>query len=151
MREKFVEVDKKWKTDRGDQNAGKGALGSKHLRLAIVLMETAYSDPMLSDDGRKKIADGFGGVNLDGDQLNSKATIMQWRTFKGDKDGALEFSLAHDVRGVEVELVKLLTTNGGKEKHGTEPRGPGIRKIDEMIDDTWKKVIQQDRAAVEEL
>ena len=126
-------------------------MGSKHLRLAVVLMEEAYGDPMLSDDARKKIEDGFGGVNLDGGQLNTKVTVMKWRTFKGEKDGALEFSLAHDVRAVEAELVKLLTKNGGKEKHGPEPRGPGIRKVDELIEDAWKKVIQQDQEAGEDL
>ena len=125
-------------------------MGSKHLRLAVVLMEAAYGDPMLSDDGRKKIEDGFGGVNLDGDQLNTKVTVMKWRTFKGEKDGALEFSLAHDVRAVEAELVKLLTQNGGKEKHGPEPRGPGMRKVDEMIENTRKTVIQQDPEARED-
>ena len=67
-------------------------------------------------------------------------TVMGWRMLKGDKEGVLEFALAPEVRGVEAELVKLLVMNGGKEKHGTEVRGPAIRKVDEAIEDTWKQV-----------
>ena len=121
-------------------------MGSKHLRLAIALMEEAYADHMLSKEAKQKIDDGFKGVNLDGDMLGTKVTIMKWRTFKGDKDGALEFALAPEVREVEAELVKLLSLNGGKEKNGPEARGPAIRKVDEAIEDTWKKVHKQDQA-----
>ena len=120
-------------------------MGSKHLRLAVVLMEEAYGGPMLNAEAKKTIEDGFGGVNLDGDQLGAKVMVMKWKTFKGGKEGVLEISLAHEVRAVEAVLVKLLTANGGKEKNGIEPRGPVIRRIDEMITDTWKKAYRQDQ------
>ena len=136
---RFVAVDKQWKKDRQEQHEEKGAMGSKHLRLAIALLEEAYGDQMLGAEARKKVEAGFEGVNLDGDQLSTKIQVMKWRTFKGDRDGVFEFALAHDVKEVETELAKLLTKHGGKEKHGPEPRGPGIRKVDDLIEDTWKK------------
>ena len=55
-----------------------------------------------------------------------------------------------EVRAVEAVLVKLLTANGGKEKHGLEPRGPAIRKVDEAIEDTWKRVRKQDQEGDDE-
>ena len=39
-------------------------------------------------------------MNLDGDTLGTKVTIMKWRALKGDKDGALECALAPEVRDV---------------------------------------------------
>ena len=82
------------------------------------------------------------GVGLDTEELSTKVAIMKWRAFKGDKEGSLEFALAPAVRGVEGGLAKVLVTNGGTEKHGTEARGPAIRQVDEAIEYTWKKGVQ---------
>ena len=66
--------------------------------------------------------------------------LMKWRTFSGKQDGALEFSFAPNARDVDTILTKLLIQNGGRETQGTAPRGPAIRKIDERISDTWRKI-----------
>ena len=121
-------------------------MGSKHLRLAVALIEEAYTDHQLSADARTKLDAVFMGVDLDGDALGAKVRVMKWRTLQGNKEGALEFALAPEAREAEMELVKLLTQNGGKEKHGTEPRGPAIRKVDEKLEDTWAKVHKRDQA-----
>ena len=131
-------VDKEWKEERGNKER-KGAMGSKHLRLAVTLLEEAYGDPLISAEGKAQLERAFKDVSLDEtEQMNARVSVMKWKTFAGGKEGILEFSLAPDVRECEGELVKLLVANGGKVKAGTEVRGPAIRRVDEAIDETWR-------------
>ena len=139
---RFVDVDTAWKRERdreGDRRKG-GAMGSKHTRLAAALLEEAYGDEGLGTDGRAKLERGFKDIDLKTEELNTRVQIMKWRTLQGNKEGILEFRLSDEVREVEGELMKLMIANGGKEKTGTEPRGPGIRRVDDLIEGTWKRV-----------
>ena len=115
-------------------------MGSKHLRLAVALLEEAHGDYMASAEAKNQIEEGLKGVDLETEELSTKVTIMKWRTCKGDEEWVLEFALAPEVRGVDTELVTVLVMNGGKEKHGAEARGPAIREVDEAIEHTWKHV-----------
>ena len=82
---------------------------------------------------------------MDGGTLGANVRVTKWRTSQGDKHGALEFAMAPEVREAEAELVKLLALSGGKEKYGTDARGPAIRKVDEEIADTWKRYTRRIR------
>ena len=72
--EKFVAVEEQWNKDRGEHS--QGAMGSKHLRLAIALIEEAYNDHQLGADARTKLDAVFLGVNLNGDTLGTKVRVM---------------------------------------------------------------------------
>ena len=56
---KFVGVDTKWKHERADKQEEKGGMGSKHLRLAVALLEEAHGDYMASAEAKQKIEEGF--------------------------------------------------------------------------------------------
>ena len=120
-------------------------MGSKHLRLAVALVTAVYSDPQLGADAKKTLDAVFMNMDLETDALGTKVRIMKWRTLYGNNDGALECAFAPEAREAETVLVKLLTQNGGKESHGTAPRGPAIRKMDETIADTWRKTMRADK------
>ena len=139
----FVAVDAQWKKDRGENS--KGAMGSKHLRLAVALVVEAYQDQQMGADAKKTLDAVFANMDLETDALGTRVRIMKWRTFYGNSDGALEFAFAPEARDAEMVLVKLLTQNGGKESHGTAPRGPAIRKVDEKIADTWRRTQRADK------
>ena len=134
----FIEVDTKWKRERGE--GGKGAMGSKHLRLAVALLNGIYDDHQLSEEAKRVLDTHFTDMDLQTDDLGQIIQMMKWRTFQGNKDGALEFSLAPHAREAEAIIVQLLKQNNGKETQGTAPRGPAIRDIDERIRDTWRKM-----------
>ena len=144
--ESFIDVDTKWEKDRGENS--KGALGSKHCRLAIALITEVYSDQQLGSDEKKTFDELFTGMDLQTDALGKMIRMMKWRTFAGNKDGALELSFAPGARIAETIMVRLMTQNGGRESQGTAPRGPAIRKIDERITDTWRTTIRADKENV---
>ena len=134
----FIEVDTKWKRERGE--GGKGAMGSKHLRLTVALLNGIYDDDQLSEEAKRVLNTHFTDMDLQTDDLGQLIHMMKWRTSQGNKDGALEFSLAPHAREAEAILVQLLKQNNGRDTQGTAPRGPAIRNIDERISDTWRKI-----------
>ena len=142
----FIEVDTKWKKGRCENC--KGAMGSKHLRLAIALLEQVYNDPQLGMDDKTALDEIFTGMDLRTGAMGDIFLMMKWRAFNGGKDGPLEFYFAPRARDSETIMVKLLTNNGGKLSQGTAPRGPVIRKIDEKIANTWRHTMREDRENV---
>ena len=123
----------------GQGRERQGAMGSKHLRLAIALITVAYADEQLGAEARQKLDSHFTDLDLRSDAMGQLAQLMKWRTFNGEQDGALELPFAPNARDVDTILTKLLLQNGGRDTQGTAPRGPAIRKIDERISDTWRK------------
>ena len=118
----FIDVDTKWKKDRGENS--KGALGSKHCRLAIALITEVYSDQQLGSDEKNTLDELFTGMDLQTDALGKMIRMMKWRTFAGNKDGALGFYFAPGARDADTIMVRLMTQYGGRESQGTAPGPP---------------------------
>ena len=83
----FIDVDAKWKKDRGE--GCKGAMGSKHLRLAVALLEQIYNDPQLGADDKTALDEVFTGLDLRTGAMGDIAMMMKWRAFNSGTDGAL--------------------------------------------------------------
>ena len=120
-------------------------MGSKHLRLAVALIELIYQDPQLSDEYMTTLDDIFMGMNLNSGALGELAHLMKWRVFSGGKDVPLEVACAHHARKLEVIMVKLLTRSNGKLTQGTAPKGPLIRKREDAIANTWRPTTRGDK------
>ena len=131
------EVDEAWKRDRG---AGRPLGASKHVRLAVALLGKIHEDPKTSGEVKTKLEEVFG--NVDGSRDEGVAQwlqVVKWRTFKGDREGILEFKLVPELGTVEGEIVRVLTEHGGKVKTTPEPKGPMVRRVDELLEGTWRK------------
>ena len=69
-------------------------MGSKHLRLAVALINGIYDDHQLGAEATQVLDSHFTNMDIQSDDLGKIIHMMKWRTFQGDKDGALELSLA---------------------------------------------------------
>ena len=130
------EVDEKWKKDR-DRGATGGA--SKHVRLTRVLLEMIYDDAKTEESAKTKLREVFGGKQGNEADMGPYVNVMKWRTFQGGKEGIVEFKLVPELGELEGELVRVLREYGGKVKTGPEPRGPAVRKVDDLLEGTWGK------------
>ena len=130
-------VDEQWKVDRG---TGKTGGTSKHVRLAVTLFGEVFGDDKVSGEVKAKLKEVFGEVDASKDEgVTPWVQVMKFRTFKGDKEGILEFKLVPELGAVEGEIVRVLQEYGGKVKSTPEPRGPLVRKVDELLEGTWRK------------
>ena len=105
------EVDENWKRDRG---SGRPLGASKHVRLAVALLGKIHEDPKTSGEVKAKLEEVFG--NVDGSRDEGVAQwlqVVKWRTFKGDREGILEFKLVPELGTVEGEIVRVLVEHGG--------------------------------------
>ena len=134
----MVDVDTKWKAVRKD--GGKHE-GSKHLRLAAVLLEMLYQTTQDGDETRKVLTERWSGKDTSTPEfLGTDVRVMKWRTLKNGKEGVLEFMMVPELAFVERELLRVLTgVQGAQEMFGLESKGPQIREVEEMIEGTWRR------------
>ena len=127
----LVDVDTKWKVVRRD--GGKHD-GSKHLRLAVVLLGKMYQGLKEGDGVRQLLETRWAGKDTRTPEfLGTDVRTMKWRTLKNRKEGVLEFMLVPELAGVERELLRVLTAEPDtQELFGMESKGP-------QIDGTWRR------------
>ena len=134
----LVKVDVEWKASRG---SGTGTGGSKHLRLAAVMLEAMYGGTDINEDVKKELKERWTGKDTTTPEfLGTDVRIMKWTPLKNGKDGILEFALVPSLARVEDEMVRILKTlPGALELVGTAAKGPQVRELEEMIEGTWRK------------
>lgn len=93
--EAVTRVDVPWKTVR---KQGGQQEGSKHLRLASVVLEALYQGT--SQGELRTLLEGrWGGKNTSTPEfLGSDVRVMKWKPLKTEKDGMLEFMLVPELR-----------------------------------------------------
>ena len=134
----LVEVDTRWKAVRKEGNKLEG---SKHLKLAAVVLELLYQSTPEGHELRKALAERWAGRDTSTPEfLGTDVRVMKWRALKNGREGVLEFLLVPELAYVEREIVQALAAQAGAaELFGTESKGTQIREVETMIEGTWRR------------
>ena len=142
--EALNKTDKGWKDKRKSmyerKQTGTGAeqIGSKHLQLGAVLLQSIYEDTQTQQETKRLLAERWHGAKTDTpDFLEGDIRICKWRLARDEKSGILDFKLADDLQQVEKEIIRVLVHSGAKVKHGAGPRQTKVRELEEAMQGTW--------------
>ena len=137
-------VDADWKkamaTAREQKSKGETTerLGSKHVRLAMGLIDTLFDDVGV----KKEVRDFLVTRYQDKDKTNPETLavdvrLVKWRTSMDGKNGILEIRFGDEMKTVEQEVIRRIVENGGVELTGVPPKAARVRELDDMLKDTW--------------
>ena len=130
-------LNKDWKKGLRE---GTGGQGSKHAKIAQVVLEFIFEDPALSGEEKGKMQAVLGGVDVGKEgELEALISVMKWKGLKSGREGVLEFKMVAELWEIEGIMVRVLSATGGKVLTTPEPRQPQIREVDELISDTWRR------------
>ena len=113
-------------------------MGSKHVRLAISLIDTLFDDVGVKAEVRSFLVERYKDKDKSNpDTLGADVRLVKWRTSMDGKNGILELRRSDEMRTVEQELVRRIVENGGMELMGVPPKAGRARELDDMLKDTW--------------
>ena len=132
------DVDGKWKTTRRE---GGTLEGSKHLKLAAVMLEKLYHDLGEGDEVKVLLGARWNGKDTSTPAfLGTDVRVVKWRTLKNKREGVIEFMLVPELAVVERTLLRVLTAVAGAEElTGMEAKGPQIREVETLLEGTWRR------------
>ena len=146
----LMEVHEAWRVGRakstgsGGGSSGTGMGGSKHLRLAVVVLEMLYGWKEVAPAVRTTLEKRWEGKDQTTPEfLGTDVRHMKWQPLKNGKEGILTFGLVPELMEVEKELVRMLEVlSKGEVVVGVAPKGPQIREMEGLIEGTWRKDTQ---------
>ena len=132
------EVDGRWKTTRRE---GGTLEGSKHLKLASVMLEKLYHGLAEGDEVKVLLGARWNGKDTSTPAfLGTDVRVVKWRTLKNKREGVIEFMLVPELAVVERTLLRVLVAEpGAEELTGMEAKGPQIREVETLIEGTWRR------------
>ena len=132
------EVDGKWKTTRRD---GGTLDGSKHLKLAVVMLERLHQGLAEGDEIKTLLETRWHGKDTTSPAfLGTDVRVVKWKTLKNKREGVVEFMLVPELAEVERTLLRVLTAESGAEElTGMESKGPQVREVESLLEGTWRR------------
>ena len=144
--DRMEKMDEEWKRASTSYNLrkanGGGAekLGSKHLRVAAVLLNGIHADPQTKQEVKEELQTRWEGKDTNTPEfLEADVKVAKWRVSRDGKHGILEFKLTETLMAVEEEIIRVLLHHGGTLKSGPGPKGERVRDVEKRLEGTWTR------------